>query len=448
MTLEPTNTTLVSTSYQKRGELMALHFRLPYGGGQYQEVSIEETQFAGLLKHTQAGQPLNQAELRYALEKPTGSSPLTSLVKKGDRVAVITSDISRPCPSKILVPLVLEQLHKAGVRKEDVFIVLALGNHRAHTEAERQSLLGIDTCTGYRCLDSNPNDVVHLGTTTRGTPVAIFRPVVEADKRVLLGNVEYHYFAGYSGGLKALMPGCATHSSIQANHSMMVDERAIAGEITNNPVRQDIEEVARFVPADFIFNMVLDEQKNVLGAFAGHPISAHREAARYLDTIYKVKLDEPADIVIASAGGFPKDINLYQAQKAIDNASRAVRPGGILILVAECPEGLGDEVFARWIAAARKPEDLIDRIRVQFELGGHKAAAIAMVRQKIDIYLVSSMPEEIVRRAFLEPFDSINAAYRQALKAVGPGAKVMVMPQAGSVLPVVESPSWACELRY
>jgi len=415
---------------------MSLHFKLPYGHEQYQEVTIEEAHFVGLLKHRETGSPMDEAGLRSALASPVGTLPLKELVKRGERIAIITSDITRPCPSRILLPLLLEELEVAGVKKEDIIIVLATGNHRTHTEAEKRSLVGEEVYATYRCLDSDPADTVYLGTTRRGTPIEIFRPVVEADKWILLGNVEYHYFAGYSGGLKAIMPGCATPRSIQANHRMMVEEGATAGEIDNNPVRQDIEEVAEFLPVDFIFNVVLDEHKNILAAFTGHPILARREAVRYLDSIYKVKITAPVDIVIASAGGFPKDINLYQAQKAIDNASRAVRPGGILILVAECPEGLGDEVFSRWVAEAKKPQDLIDRIGVNFELGGHKAAAIALVRQRINIYLVSSLPPDTVRKAFLEPFTSLEEAYGRALEVIGPEAKVMVIPQGGSLLPV------------
>ncbi|MBC7324333.1 MAG: transcriptional regulator, partial [Moorella sp. (in: Bacteria)] len=213
---------------------------------------------------------------------------------------------------------------------------------------------------------------------------------------------------------------------------------ARAGEIENNPVRQDIEEVLNFLAVDFIVNVVLDEHKDVLAAFAGHPIAAHRRAVRYLDGIYKVNIAEPADIVIASAGGFPKDINLYQAQKAIDNARRAVRPGGILILVAACPEGLGDATFAAWVAAAQKPGDLIERVHTNFELGGHKAAAIAMVLQDIRIYLVSSLPVQVARQIFLEPFSNLTEAYHAALRELGSEAKVLLIPQAGAVLPCLE----------
>lgn len=415
---------------------MARQFRLPYGRGQYQEITIAEENYLGTLEHHEVSLQPGQNDLAAALARPVASRPLPEIVHSGEKVVIVTSDITRPCPSHQLLPPVLKELKQAGVKDEDVTIVLAIGNHRQHTEAEKQSLVGEEIYARYRCLDADSKEVIYLGETQRGTPIEIFRPVVEADRRILVGNVEYHYFAGYSGGVKAIMPGCSTPRAIQANHRLMVERGAQAGEIDSNPVRQDIEEVLQFLPVDFIINVVLDEHKNILTAFTGHPVAAHRQAVAYLDTIYKVIIPEPADIVIASAGGFPKDINLYQAQKAIDNARRAVRPGGILILVAECPEGLGDAAFACWVAAARKPEDLIARIHTNFELGGHKAAAIALVLRNIQVYLVSSLPEQVARQVFLEPFTSLLEAYNQALGEIGSGAKVFVIPQAGSVLPI------------
>ncbi|WP_338833322.1 Lactate racemase [Moorella humiferrea] len=416
---------------------MARKFRLPYGRGQYQEITIAEKNYLGTLTHHEVSLQPGQNDLAAALARPVASPPLREIVKPGEKIALVTSDITRPCPSHQLLPPVLKELELAGVKDQDITIILATGNHRQHTEAEKQRLVGEEIYARYRCLDADAKDAVYLGETRRGTPVEIFRPVVEADRRILLGNVEYHYFAGYSGGVKAIMPGCSTPRAIQANHRMMVEPGARAGEIENNPVRQDIEEVLNFLSVDFIVNVVLDEHKDVLAAFAGHPIAAHRQAARYLDGIYKVNIAEPADIVIASAGGFPKDINLYQAQKAIDNARRAVRPGGILILVAACPEGLGDATFAAWVAAAQKPGDLIERVHTNFELGGHKAAAIAMVLQDIRIYLVSSLPVQVARQIFLEPFSSLTEAYNAALRELGADAKVLLIPQAGAVLPIL-----------
>ncbi|MDN5344281.1 MAG: lactate racemase [Clostridia bacterium] len=415
--------------------MMVEHLTLPYGRDGGQLLTISSLNYAGTLVHREPPPGVEAGDLAAALARPVACRPLQDIVHPGERVAIVTSDVTRPCPTKIILPPILKELQLAGVNSQDISIILATGNHRSPTEDEKRYLLGEQVYDHYRSVDAAAGDMVYLGQTSRCTPVEVFRPVVEADRRILIGNVEYHYFAGYSGGAKAIMPGCASPRSIQANHRLMVDPAARAGSIATNPVRQDIDEVLNFLPVDFIVNVVLDEDKNILAAFVGHPLEAHRQAARYLDAIYQVEIKEQADIVIASAGGYPKDLNLYQAQKALDNARRAVRPGGVLILVAECPEGLGDATFARWIAAASQPRDLIDRIQVGFELGGHKAAAIAMAVEDIQVYLVSSLPGAIVRQCFLEPCTDLVTAYQKALAAMGPAARVLVIPQAGSVLP-------------
>jgi nickel-dependent lactate racemase len=280
--------------------------------------------------------------------------------------------------------------------------------------------------------------VVSLGETSRGTPVDIFRPVVEADKRICLGNIEYHYFAGYSGGYKAIMPGVSTFTAIQKNHSNMVKEDARAGNLMNNPVRDDIEETADFIKIDFLLNVVLDESKNIIEAFGGHPVSAHREGCRLLDSIYSYPLKERADIVVVCPGGFPKDINLYQAQKALDNSKHAVKDGGIIILIAACPEGLGGESFEQWMEDFERPEEMVEEIQRNFILGGHKAAAIGMILQNADIYLVSEMKPEYVETIFMKPFGSPREALEKAMDIKGSEAVVHVMPYGGSILPGVK----------
>ena len=239
------------------------------------------------------------------------------------------------CPV-ILLPLVIEELKQGGVNEKDTTIVMALGSHRKHTETEKKHLVGEDIYTKIRCIDSDSRQCIHLGTCKHGTPVDIYEEVANADRRICLGNIEYHYFAGYSGGAKAIMPGVSTREAIQANHSNMVNPNARAGVLNGNPVREDIDQVGEYIPIDFILNVVLDSEKNIIKAVAGHYIQAHREGCKFLDTINKSKIKERADIVITTPGGFPKDINLYQAQKALDNAKHAVKDGGIIILVASC----------------------------------------------------------------------------------------------------------------
>jgi lactate racemase len=401
------------------------------------KVKVPEKNFLGCLMPNPITElPESQHELKRALANPMGSPPLRKLIQSGEKVVIITSDITRPMPSKLVLPILLEELYEAGVVDQDITIVFGLGTHRPQTEQEKRYLVGDDIYNRISCVDSDPLDCVQLGFTTNGTPVDIFRLVAEADRRICLGNIEYHYFAGYSGGAKAIMPGVSTKAAIQANHCRMVQEDARAGKIEGNPVRADIDEVANFLSIDFILNVVLDERKNIAKAVAGHYIEAHREGCKFLDSLYQVKITSPADIVITSAGGYPKDINLYQAQKALDNSKYAVKPGGIIILVASCKEGLGEHTFEQWMLEATKPHDLIDQIQKNFQLGGHKAAAIALILEKVKIYLVSELENDFVKNLFMEPYADVQSALDAALKQLGENASVCIMPVGGSTLPV------------
>ncbi|WP_195276823.1 nickel-dependent lactate racemase [Anaerotruncus rubiinfantis] len=401
-----------------------------------QMVAVEEHRLLGILKpNAVAVERTGRAAVDSALQCPVGSPRLRELVKPGMRIVIITSDITRPLPSGQLIPAVLEELYAAGVDAADITIVFALGSHRRQTEAEMRRLVGDEVYQTVRCMDSDTTDFVRLGSTRLGTPVDITRVVAEADFRIGLGNIEFHYFAGYSGGAKAIMPGVSTRAAIQANHSRMVLPEAAAGRLEDNPVRMDIEDAVRLCPLHFIVNVVLDEHKQILHAVAGDFILAHREGCRFLDRLYKIAIPSRADIVIASQGGAPKDLNLYQTQKALDNAKHAVKPGGIIILVGSCQEGLGEKTFEEWMTGSASPRAMIERIQTDFQLGGHKAAAIALVLENADIYLVSEMEADFVRKIHLQPYRSVQQALDDALGKLGPDASVLVMPYAGSTLP-------------
>jgi nickel-dependent lactate racemase len=414
-----------------------MHFKYGYGK-EYREFDIDDKNILAELGQNTVETALTGVdEVRRALKEPIGTGRLLTLVKPGEKIAVITSDITRPMPSKLVLPSVVEELVEAGIPYEDITVVFGLGSHRKHTEEEKKYLVGEDIYGKIRCVDSDVKQCKMLGTTTRGTPVEIFDVVADADRRICLGNIEYHYFAGYSGGAKAIMPGVSTRAAIQANHSAMVKDAARAGAIDDNPVRQDIDEVVEFIPIDFILNVVLDENKKIIKAVAGHYMQAHREGCRFLDGLYKIEIPRRADIVITTPGGYPKDINLYQAQKALDNAKHAVRDGGIIILLASCTEGFGEGVFERWIQESTSPDDLITRIRSHFELGGHKAAAIALVEKKAGIFIVSDMADEKAKKLYMESFGSMKDALDRAFARLGKDSMVLLMPHGGSTLPVV-----------
>lgn len=375
--------------------------------------------------------------LQTAFNNPIGTIPLHEIVKKGEKIAIITSDITRPLPTYKILPQLMQELAKAGVEDSDVTVVFALGSHRFHTEDEKKALVGEEMYNRLTCVDGDSRDCVHMGITKHGTPVDIARPVAEAQRRICLGNIEYHYFAGYSGGAKAIMPGVSTRDAIQTNHTMMIEAAACTGNTNYNPVRDDLEEGARICGVDFILNVVLDEHKNIVHAVAGDMIQAHRAGCDFLDTLYQKKITKKADIVVVSQGGYPKDLNLYQTQKALDNAQHAVKDGGIIILVGSCKEGLGEHTFEEWMLTAKKSGDLIERIKREFKLGGHKAAAIAMVLEKAKVFLVSEMDADFVKSIFFTPFATVQSAFDKAFKEKGEHASVLIMPYGGSTLPKV-----------
>ncbi|MEE0776479.1 MAG: nickel-dependent lactate racemase [Bacillota bacterium] len=370
-----------------------------------------------------------------ALAHPIGTKTLKEIAKAGQKVVIIISDVTRPCPSYRMLPSVVAELNSAGVKDEDIRIVSGLGSHRRQTEEEWQRLVGEEIFRRISVEDSSGDDFVEIAVSRRGTPYEVYGPVVRADLRICLGNIDYHYFAGYSGGAKAVVPGVCTRRTIESNHSMMLEDGAKVGHIEGNPVRADMEEVLEHISIDFILNVVLNEKKEIVAAVAGHPIDAHRKGCRILDEIYKQPITELADIVIASPGGLPKDLNVYQTQKALDNAQWAVKDGGIIILVGECKEGYGEVTFSQWLEDATCPDDLIRRIRKEFRLGGHKAAAIAKVTKKCSVYLVSSLPCEMVERLYMRPFSDLETAFQTAMKEKGEKARVYAMTVGGTTLP-------------
>lgn len=415
-----------------------MQIEVGFGNGT-QKVEVPDSSILSILTPNEVEVQLRGAEeVKRALSEPIGSAPLRELVRPGAKIAVITSDITRPVPTWDIMPALLDELYAGGAKPEDITLYFALGSHRKHTEEEKRHLAGDRAYEEICCKDADNSECAHLGVTKRGTPVDVVKEVAEADMRICLGNVEYHYFAGYSGGYKAIMPGVSTFEAIQKNHSLMVDEEAYAGHLEGNPVREDIEEAGAMCGVDFIVNVVLDEHKKIVHAAAGDVVKAHREACGYLDRMYKIRIPKRADIVIVSQGGAPKDLNLYQTQKALDNSKHAVRDGGVVILVGSCREGLGQPTFEAWMKEAEKPQDIIDHLKRDFRLGGHKAAAIAQVMGHADIYLVSEMEPDFVRSIFFTPFASLEEAYAAAVKKLGTDASVYVMPYGGSTLPNAE----------
>jgi nickel-dependent lactate racemase len=373
-----------------------------------------------------------QAEIRRALAEPICAPRLSELAVAASSAVIVVSDVTRPCPSYKFLPALLAEL--SALPAEDITVLFALGGHRGHTPEEQAQLVGPEvTASGVRLLDLDAAACIPLGTTSRGTRLEVFKPYLDADLRICTGNIEYHYFAGFSGGAKAVVPGLCSHAAIRDNHSMMLAPTARAGVLAGNPVREDIDEAGGLVGVDFIFNVVLDEQKRVIRAVAGHYLEAHREGVRLYDERCDLKVDRAADVVIASPGGTPKDVNLYQAQKTLDNVAGAVRNGGAVILVARCQEGFGQQAFEEWMRTMGSPQVLVERIQREFVLGGHKAAAIAGLLTRVDVFLVSEFPDEAVRSICMQPCATVDEAVAAALARYGEEARFLVVPHGSRV---------------
>lgn len=374
-------------------------------------------------------------EVERALSNPIDSNKLENLVSKDDQVVILASDISRPAPSNILLPPIIESLNDTGVKDEQIKIIFGLGVHRKLTEKEKKKLVGDDIYERIECINHDIERCIDKGNTKRGTPISIFEDVLESDFLIATGNLEFHYFAGYSGGAKALAPGVCGRETIKKNHKKFLDPKAKGGQIKGNPVREEIEEIGEMIGIDFMLNGVLNSHKELVKVVAGDVTKAHREGTKYINDMFRREIEEKADIVITSPGGFPKDIDLYQTHKAMENASLAVKDDGIIIIAGECEDGLGEENFSEALLNDNTPQDLIDELEHKFILGRHKASRIANIHLNSEIYLVSNLKDSIKEKLFVNNFEDVNKALIKALEVKGQKAKVLLIPYGVSTLP-------------
>lgn len=410
---------------------------MPYGR-EYLEIDIPAQNLLkvlkpGTYKGDDKGPDDNDLRIRKALEQPCGSTSLAEIIrrKKARNAVIIVNDLTRPTPYRWMLPPLLKAVAKGGITSDNTILVIALGIHRPHTEEENRLIFGRDICQRYRILNHDCDDnLCSLGRLSNGWDLLINRYVAEADLVISTGLVELHYFAGWSGGRKSILPGVAARSLIKAHHMLMDHPRARLGNYTDNPVHDLMIEAAHLAGLDFILNVVTDAHGEIAFAAAGDMHLAWMEAVKFAESQHLFPITAAADVVVAACGGFPKDINVYQAQKALDAAVQAVKPGGTIIWVAECSEGMGDATFAEWMVSAQHPEDVEERFFNHFELGGHKAFAVCRILKKADIIMVSRLDRETVKGMFVTPAADLPQAFKMARKKHGPNMSVILMPQA------------------
>ena len=390
------------------------------------------------------GLPDEIEALREALRNPIGSVPLAELVKPGDSVVLVHTDITRATPNDRILPVLLDELEAAGIAREDITFLNGLGTHRRQTEAELRAMLGDRIVDGYRCLQHDCNDetnLVSLGETSLGHPVRINRSYLEADVRILTGFIEPHFFAGFSGGPKAVLPSLAGAESVFTNHGieMIAHPKATWGVLEGNPIWEEMREVALRTHPAFLLNVSLNARREITGIFAGDMLSAHAKGCAFVRENAMRAVDKPYDIVITTNSGYPLDQNLYQSVKGMSAANQIVRQGGSILIAAACEDGLPNHGrYAALLAEAGSPQGVIDMLskpgfcaQDQWQL-----QVQAQIQRRADVYVYSDgLTDEQIERALFIPCRNLEQTVWQLLEKYGSQARMCVIPEGPQTIP-------------
>lgn len=421
------------------------NYKYNYGHG-YKHFSLEEERVLGELKTKNTALLDNlKAAVLDALYRPIGSAPINELVHSGMKIAFICNDSTRVANTHDFMPILVEEMNKLGIKDEDMHIVFALGTHRCMSREEMVEQVGENIAARLKMYNSDchvQEDFRYFGETSYGTPVWLNKHICDADLVILTGTVVYHFFSGFGGGRKAVLPGVAAMETVRKNHSLMMSPNAQLGKLHGNPVYDDqMEGVSLFAKKHkmFLFHTILNAQHEFLKIFAGDWNKAHLEACKFVEQVYGAPVDEPADIVIASCGGYPKDINIYQLQKTMDNAWCAVKDGGVVIIIGECEEGSGSAALEKALEENPSPDAIKEQLEKNFVIGAHKAFAITRLMKKAKFILVSALDKKIAEKLLFETVDNVDDAIKLAEQYVGKDYKILLMPQGSLTVPVLKN---------
>jgi len=384
-----------------------------------------------------------RAAIVAALESPLGAPPLREWLRPGCRICILFTDVTRATPNERIIPWLLDHLERAGVRREQVTLLCQLGTHRPCTREEFERMLTPAVVAGWRVINHEPynQDACRsVGTTRTGVPARIHRECVEADVRIVTGFIEPHFFAGFSGGPKGIMPGVAHVDTVMSNHGTgnISSPKAGFGHCEGNPVWEELMEIAQRVGPSFLLNVTLNDRREITGVFAGDLPLAHRVGRETVRASAMQPVTAPFEVVVTTNSGHPLDQNLYQGVKGMSAAARIVRPGGTIILAAECAEGIPsgspyDELL--------RESDSIEGVLARLATPGFsrpeqwQAHLQGVIQRKARVLVHSSLPDDVLRRAHLEPCHDITASVAAELDRRGPGARAAVLPLGPLTIP-------------
>lgn len=387
-----------------------------------------------------------EEKIRESLRNPIDSIPLKELIAEDASVGIIFSDITRPVPNKMILPVILDEISPTDKRKIKLFN--ALGTHRANSDEELQEMLGAELFNTYSIIQNDAFDSStqkYLGSTSNGNEVFINRELAACDFIILTGFIEPHFFAGFSGGAKAIMPGMAGIDTVLHNHGpkMIANPNASFGITKGNPIWEEITEIGQLLANTFLVNVTLNRDKQVTGVFSGDVLGAHQAGCLYAQNLSMVPIHEAYEIVITTNSGYPLDINLYQSVKGMSAAARIVKPGGSIILAAECRDGIPEHgCYGTLLKESASPQDLLHRISRSHEITPDQwqAQIQAQIQQNTEIYVYSDhLSGEEIESALLKPCLDIEKNVSALISQYGRSARICILPEGPQTIPYLKT---------
>ena len=413
---------------------------LAYGQG-HLPVELPDNRTTVIEPAPKPGLPDERSAVLSALDNPTASRPLRELIKPADKVCITFTDITRATPNDRLIPWLLDYLK--FIPRGNITLLNQLGTHRPNTRAELEKMLTPAVVENYRVLNheaENPAELVHVGHMRDGTPALINRHAIEANIRIVTGFIEPHFFAGFSGGIKGLVPGVAGLKTVMSNHGAknVGDPKSTFGICAGNPLWEDLKQAALKCGPTFLLNVTLNEDRHITGVFAGDLIEAHKVGCEFVRQSAMQKVDAPFDIVITTNSGYPLDMNLYQGVKGMSAGARVIKQGGTLILAAECREGVpANSHLDKLLRSAKSPEEILTMLNTPGFVRPEQwqAHIQALVQRKARVLVHSKLPDDVVRAVHLEPCHDISATVNDLLKQNANGTRIAVLPQGPLTIP-------------
>lgn len=353
--------------------------------------------------------------LNHTLNNPLGCPELSELLDPLEQpdIAIAIPDETRPTPVKHIIPVLLTHIFdaKPGIQPGQIKIIIGGGLHEPVDAQTQERILPESMRKGCPVYshDAVNDRMIQFGTTSRGTPVAVNEIIGNADLKIVVGQIDPHQFVGFTGGSKGITVGCASSEIIKHNHSLMFDDNALVGCMDSNPVRQDLNESGKMIGIDFAVNVVLNTDKEIVELLAGEPVAVLEQGAITCAALYGIRINKNYDIVVASCGGSPKDLCLYQAQKGLNQASQAVKKGGEILLLAACHQGIGDKIYFDYVVQFASPEAVIKDFKSQgFKMGAHKAYLFGRTLINYDVAIFSDLDPSIMSQCHLRAADPSN----------------------------------------